>query len=209
MGGDGVTVERMAGDGGFVLLVDLAGVLFDFDDEHRLARLGELFSRPAQAVKELLWDSGFSADADAGKYPTAPEVRAQVRSIMGYSGPDEDLDVAWCSAFTPAQQVIELVGQTAVPRGVFTNNGPLEEEVLTRLYPEVFALFDHLFFCYRLSANKPNPVVYNQVSTDLAVTPAQIRFVDDGEDNVRAAHDAGWTAVVYHTFQDLAALTRL
>jgi hypothetical protein len=99
---------------------------------------------------------------------------------MDYSGPDDDLDVAWCSAFRPVGDVIDLVGQTAVPRGVFTNNGPLEEEVLTRLYPEVFALFDHLFFA--IGCQQTNrPAVYHQISTKLAVAPPQIRFVDDGE----------------------------
>jgi glucose-1-phosphatase len=184
------------------------GVLFDFDDDHRVDRLGELFGRSAQHVKEALWDSGFSADADAGTYPTAAEVRAQVRTIMGYSGSDEDLDIAWCSAFRPAEDVIALVDRTDVPRGVFTNNGPLEEEVLTRLYPDVFALFDRLFFCHRMSANKPDPAVYDEVSAELAVPPAQIRFADDGEDNVDAARRAGWTAVIYRTFEDLSALTR-
>ncbi len=202
------TVEGVSDEGDYVLLVDLGGVLFDFDDEHRVDRLGELFGHSAQQVKEALWDSGFSADADAGIYPTAAEVRAQVRTIMGYTGSDEDLDVAWCSAFKPAEDVVALVGQIAVPRGVFTNNGPLEEEVLTRLYPEVFALFDRLFFCHRMSANKPNPAVYEEVSAELSVPPAQIRFADDGEDNVEAARRAGWTAVAYRTIEDLSALTR-
>jgi putative hydrolase of the HAD superfamily len=196
----------VSGEGSDVLLVDLGGVLFDFDDEHRVNQLGELFGRSAQQVKEALWDSGFSADADAGRYPTAAEVRAQVRSIVGYSGSDEDLDIAWCSAFRPAEDVIALVGTAVIPRGVFTNNGPLEEEVLTRLYPEVFALFEHQFFCHRLVANKPDPPVYEQVSTELGVSPAQIRFADDGEDNVEAARRAGWTAVLYRTVEDLAAM---
>jgi FMN phosphatase YigB (HAD superfamily) len=194
--------------GDYVLLVDLGGVLFDFDDDYRVDRLGELFCRPAQQVKEALWDSGFSADADAGRYPTAATVRAEVRTIMGYSGSDEDLDIAWCSAFRPAEDVIALVDQTDMPRGVFTNNGPLEEEVLTRLYPEVFALFDHLLFCHRMSANKPDPAVNDEVSAELAVPRTKIRFADDGEDNVDAARRAGWMAVVYRTFEDLAALAR-
>ena len=67
-----------------MLLLDLGGVLFGFDDEQRVDRLGEPFGRSAQQVKEALWDTGFSADADAGRYPTAAEVRAQVRfSVIG------------------------------------------------------------------------------------------------------------------------------
>jgi hypothetical protein len=43
-----------------------------------------------------------------------------------YAGSDDDLDQAWCSAFRPATDVVELVAQTPAIRAVFTNNGPLE-----------------------------------------------------------------------------------
>jgi hypothetical protein len=42
--------------------------------------------------------------------------------------------------------------------------------VLTRQHPEVFALFDHSFFGHRMSADKPNPTAYQQISTE--VVPA-------------------------------------
>jgi hypothetical protein len=93
------------------------------------------------------------------------------------------------------------------PRGVFTNNGPLEEEVLTRLYPDVFGPFEHLFFCWRLTANKPDPDVYRQVTDLLTVSPGQIGFADDSADNVEAALACGWHAVRYRSPGDLGALT--
>ncbi|MBV9090299.1 MAG: HAD-IA family hydrolase [Mycobacteriaceae bacterium] len=189
-----------------MLLVDLGGVLFDFDHEHRLGQLGRLFGASPAQVESALWDSGVSGDADAGKYPTAADVRAEVRRITGYAGSDDDLDQAWCSAFRPATEVVELVAQAPVVRAVFTNNGPLEEEVLTRVYPHEFDAFNRLFFCHRLVANKPDPRVYRQVTQLLGVRPARIRFVDDGEDNVDAARRAGWTARVYRDINDLRAL---
>ena len=168
--------------------------------------LGDLFGKPPEQVKSLLWDSGFSADCDAGKYPTAADVRAEVRKLTGYSGTDDDLDTAWCSAFHPAAEVVEAIAKANAVAGVFTNNGPLEEEVLTRLHPGAFAPFAHLFFCPRLVANKPDLAVYEQVSTMLALPAQQIRFVDDGTDNVEAARQAGWTAVQYHNVADLEPL---
>jgi putative hydrolase of the HAD superfamily len=83
----------------------------------------------------------------------------------------------------------------------------LEEEVLTRLYPDAFQPFEHLFFCWRLTANKPDPAVYRQVAGLLAVPPGQISFADDSADNVQAALACGWTAVCYRSSGDLSALT--
>ena len=135
-----------------LLLVDLGGVLFRFDHEHRLNVLGQCqcLGLPPRRVDELLWQSGFSASCDAGRYRDAAAVRAQVRRITGYAGPDEDLDAAWCSAFHPDPEVTGLLARhPGSRRGVFTNNGPLEQDVLTRLYPDVLGSFGHLFFCWR------------------------------------------------------------
>jgi hypothetical protein len=64
------------GDRAQMLLVDLGGVLFSFDHEYRLTVLGECLGLPPSRVDELLWQSGFSADCDAGRYRDAAAIRA-------------------------------------------------------------------------------------------------------------------------------------
>jgi FMN phosphatase YigB (HAD superfamily) len=191
-----------------VLLVDLGGVLFQFDHKHRLNVLGDCLGLPPTHVDALLWQSGFSADCDAGRYLDAPAVRAEIRHITGYDGSDEALDSAWCSAFRPDQEVLDLLTEreTPIAIGIFTNNGPLEEEVLLRLHPQTFEPFQHSFFCHRLSANKPDEAVYREVSGLLAQSAGEIQFVDDSSDNVEAARRCGWIAVEYHSPTDIAEL---
>jgi FMN phosphatase YigB (HAD superfamily) len=191
-----------------VLLLDLGGVLFKFDHQHRLSVLGDCLGLSPAHVHALLWQSGFSADCDAGRYPDSSAVRAEIRHITGYDGGDEDLDSAWCSAFSPDQDVLDIVTkhETSIGLGIFTSNGPLEEEALVRLHPQAFEPFQHQFFGYRLSANKPDEAAYREV-TDLLAKPAdEIRFVDDSADNVAAARRCGWTAVEYHSPADITEL---
>ena len=45
----------MDGEHAQVLLVDLGGVLFTFDHEHRLNMLGDCLGLPPSRVDELLW----------------------------------------------------------------------------------------------------------------------------------------------------------
>lgn len=194
------------GNGQPVLLIDLGGVLFTFDHQHRLKMLGSCLGLAPGEADALLWRSGFSADCDAGRYPSAAAARAEIRRRTGYTGPGQDLDAAWCSAFRPDQDVLAMLASHRGQRGVFTNNGPLEEEVLTRLYPEAFEPFTHVLFCWRLAANKPDPAIYHQVTDLLAVPPAQISFTDDNADNVQAARQCGWNAVHYRSPADLAGL---
>jgi glucose-1-phosphatase len=124
------------GDRTQVLLVDLGGVLFSFDHQHRLSVLGQCLGLPPGRVDELLWQSGFSAGCDAGRHRDAAAVRAQIRRITGDAGPDERLDAAWCSAFCPDPDVIGLPARRpGGRRGVFTSNGPLDEEDLDQAVP--------------------------------------------------------------------------
>lgn len=81
----------------------------------------------------------------------------------------------------------EPAGQAPREAGSAHQQRPLEEHVLTRLYPHVSEPFTHLLFCYRLAANKPDPVFYHQVAALLAAPPALISFADDSTDNVDAA----------------------
>ncbi|MFE9708339.1 HAD family hydrolase [Streptomyces sp. NPDC005930] len=178
------------------LVVDLGGVLFPFDHAHRLQRLADVFALPADRIDVLLWRSGFSDDCDAGKYPHTAEIRDHIRAATGFTGRDDDLDAAWCSAFSPDHAVREVLERHrgSRPLALFTNNGPLEQEALLRMYPSMFDCFDHLLFSHRLGHRKPALTAFDAAAKQLGARPADILFVDDSAANIDAAHTAGWTA---------------
>lgn len=191
-----------------VVLLDLGGVLFTFDHGRRLEVLSADTGLSPARLDALLWQSGFSAACDAGRYPDAATVRAEIRRITGYSGTDAALDAAWCSAFRLDSAVLDALrtDRDNWRYGVFTNNGPLEEATLTRLYPSAFAALPHHFFCHRLVATKPDPAVFRQVLGLLDVTPDRVVLVDDDVRNVEAARACGWRAVRYRSPDDVAAI---
>lgn len=186
------------------LILDLGGVLFQFDKARRLQHLADTFALPADRIEELLWRSGFSADCDAGKYPHPATIRDHIRAATGFTGSDGHLDAAWCSAFVPDHAVRRTLNRhRGAPMALFTNNGPLEEEALLRLYPTMFDGFEHLLFSHRLGHRKPAPAAFDAASQRLGVAPADIVFIDDSPANIDAARVAGWTAV---HFQDTKTL---
>ncbi len=189
------------------LVVDLGGVVCHFDHARRLDLLARASALDPAQVHALLWLSGFSADCDQGRYDGATPVRSRIRTILGFAGSDDDIDEAWCAAFVPNPAVIDLLDRYRGdrPLALFTNNGPLEEQALTRLYPEVFARFDHLFFSYRLRRRKPDPAAFTAVAGQLGASSEEIVFVDDSPVNLAAAAAAGWRCVPYH---DVAQLRR-
>jgi putative hydrolase of the HAD superfamily len=187
------------------LVVDLGGVLCDFEHGRRLDRLAQICDLTAEQIDARVWGSGFSADCDRGRYGSAAEVRARIRAMLAVRGGDDELDDAWCSAFAPNPAVIDVLDRRRDDRVLvlFTNNGPLEEEALTRRHPEVFARFDRLFFSHRLRCRKPSPDAFAAVADRLGAPGREIAFVDDSEANVAAARGAGWHALRFHNAAQL------
>jgi FMN phosphatase YigB (HAD superfamily) len=183
------------------LVVDLGGVLFHFDHAHRLERMADAFALRADRLDALLWGSGFSADCDSGKYPHAAEIRGRIRAATGFTGSDDDLDAAWCSAFRPDHAVRETLERHrgSRPLALFTNNGPLEQEALLRLYPTMFYGFDHLLFSHRLGHRKPTLAAFDAAAKQLGAYPDDILFIDDSATNTDAARAAGWTALHFQS----------
>ena len=51
--------------------------------------------------------------------------------------------------------------------------------------------------------NKKDPKAYEYIAEDIGLTPDEISFVDDSEDNVKAAKAAGCSAINYKELDDL------
>ncbi len=80
--------------------------------------------------------------------------------------------------------------------GILSNIGDaMEEGVRSRC--EWLGGFDHHTFSHRLRLAKPDLEIYRHAAKGLGVAPAEILFVDDRADNVRAAQAAGMQAIQY------------
>ncbi|MFI0898507.1 HAD family hydrolase [Streptomyces sp. NPDC020983] len=192
------------------LVLDLGGVLFHFDHPHRLQRMADTFALPADRLDELLWRSGFGADCDTGTYPYTADIRDRIRAATGFTGSDDDLDTAWCSAFRPDHAFRQMLERHRGSRqlALFTNNGPLEQEVLLRLYPLMFDCFDHLLFSHRLGHRKPALPAFDAAAKQLGARPEDILFIDDSVTNTDAARAAGWTALHFQGRETLEQALR-
>lgn len=60
-----------------------------------------------------------------------------------------------------------------------------------------FDYFDHVFNSYYLGKGKRDPGLFYDIAEQLALSPAEILFVDDIEGNVKRAQAAGWQAIRY------------
>ena len=57
--------------------------------------------------------------------------------------------------------------------------------------------FDHHTFSHALGTAKPDPVIYGHAAEGMGLSPGEILFVDDREDNIAAARAFGMHAIQY------------
>jgi len=63
--------------------------------------------------------------------------------------------------------------------------------------------FDHQIFSCELRAIKPDPVIYRHSLSLLNTAPSETIFVDDREENIRGARDAGIHGMVFESVAQL------
>lgn len=80
--------------------------------------------------------------------------------------------------------------------GLLSNNYPVVSDHLRR--DPRFARFDALVFSNELRQKKPHPDAFAALEEAMGVPAAQTAFVDDVQENIDAARQAGFHGLLYH-----------
>jgi putative hydrolase of the HAD superfamily len=174
------------------------GVLCAYDLRVRLDILAGHAATSRAAVHAAIWGSGFEADADAGRYPSAAAYLEAFAQRLGAPLTRAEWVAARKAAMTPKPAMLSLVQSLAAARPVamLTNNGPATEDAFAELFPEAAALFgERAFFSWRFATKKPDAAIYHALASRLSVGASACVFIDDKTRNVEGARTAGMRAV--------------
>lgn len=112
---------------------------------------------------------------------------------------------SWRAVDPRMLDLLDVLARSGMSLGLLSNIPPeLADEFLRR--HAWLSRFDVLGFSCRIGLVKPEPAAFEWCIKALGVEPAEILFVDDREENVRAARACGMQA---HLFTDPATLARL
>ena len=187
------------------VIFDMDDVLCRYDFDARLARMAEMTGVDADTINRVIFEEGFDERADAGDY-TAESYHQEFCRRIGASLSVEQWVEARASSMQPDPEVLDMARRVKRDAGVamLTNNGPLLEQHIHRVFPEVIEIFgEHAFFSCGFGTCKPDPRVFERVTKRLGVEPAETLFIDDTEEYVKGAIEAGLKT---HRFQSAAAL---
>lgn len=179
-----------------LLLLDVDGVLLDYQRSVRVRHLAHGLCVDSAQVQQVLFESGLETRYDSGVTDTAAYLRALSEGLQA-----EVSETLWIqarlAASRPRADVLQRI--VAVPAsvriGVLTNNGPLMVEVLRALLPTLCQrVGDGLLCSGALGGRKPDPALYQRALQRLQATPSRTLFIDDLFTNVRGARQAGLQA---------------
>jgi putative hydrolase of the HAD superfamily len=186
------------------VLFDLGDTAYRFRPERRLAALAAASPLPPAEITARIWDSGFDAECDRGRY-TSAEIVDQISTWLDLRLSAKELRAIWVLAWEPNEAVL-AVAEALAPRvrvGMLSNNGPLLYDALPTHIPVILARFDPCFFSCDLGAAKPDPAIYATVQERLAAPPDRLLLIDDSAGAVAGARAAGWQAIHYTGQPDL------
>lgn len=176
-----------------VVFFDLGKVLFDFDFDRFFRRvMGE---EPPD--EQLIAGIGALANRyESGLIESGPFIGDLAKFFPGTS-PEETL-AAWQDIFTPIEPHIEslrmLRERGEVRLGVISNTNEIHFDYLAATWP-IFDGFDYLALSFREKALKPEPEIYQAALRGIDARAGDCLFLDDREENVRAAVEIGLHAV--------------
>ena len=195
--------------------MNLRAVLFDF---------GMVLSTSpvASAHETLLEISALQADIfdrhywahrhayDEGKF-TGESYWQQVASDAGINLCDQQIrdliaaDISmWSGINAPMLEWARSVGNAGLRTGILSNIGFELATAMENNFPWV-AEFKYTIWSCREAIAKPDPEIFRRAQEKLQVVPQEILFIDDREENIRAAREFGFLGIL---FKDVDQLKR-
>ena len=182
------------------VVFDLGKVLVDFD--YRIA--AERIAARSEVTPHQLW--GFLDQSPLlHRYETGlittQQIFDEVQAFTRFQGDLEEFGRLFGDIFTPVPRMIELhaaVRAKGLPTCIFSNTNELAVAQIRRAF-SFFANFDGYVYSYEHGVMKPQPRLYEVVEETLGGRGAEILYLDDRPENVRAGAARGWQTVLHET----------
>lgn len=188
-----------------VIVSDLGQVILPFDIERAWQAILPRCTRDEAEVRATLPRAVIESGLGVGR-ASAAEFHARLSECCGLEMPLDEFCAAWSDMFWVDEAVVGMIAASPVrQRVLLSNTNPIHWDWIARTYPEVLRPFDRLIVSHECRLEKPDPEIYRLVARRTGFPLAAHLFIDDLEENVRAARAAGMDGIV-HT--DAEALRR-
>ncbi len=193
------------------LLFDIGGVLVDFDFSRAIAAWSAYSRLPREELqRRFCVNDDIYARHERGEIPSAEYFR-HVAGLLELSATPEQIEAGWNTIFQgeiAATCALVKDARQRFPCYAFTNTNASHMACWTRLYPQVFEMFDQVFASCQIGVRKPEPAAFRYICEATGVPAASFVFFDDLLENVHTAQHVGLRGVHVRSPADVAAALR-
>ncbi len=181
------------------LYFDLGNVLLDFDHRRACSQM----SAVSGASVERIWETVFGSDLEHQYERGDITCQGFFEEFCADTGSECDfveLREAASRIFEAkplVEQLVMQLRQAGHELGILSNTNPAHWDHVRAEYPIVTRAFGIHALSYELRAMKPEPSIYAAAARLVNCSASEIFFVDDRPENVAAACQAGWDAVLF------------
>ena len=116
----------------------------------------------------------------------------------------EDYEIGWNRIFLDyvenvEQVILQLKGKYTL--AILSNTNLTHQKYWSKKYHSVLQHFDRCFLSNEMGLIKPDPKIYQAVSDKLNIPFEEMIFIDDKEENIKAAEHLGITGILIKTPQ--------
>lgn len=185
---------------------DLGNVLLNFDHEIACRQMAECAGISQQQVREIVFESDLEWRYERGDVTTRQFYDEFCR--QSHTQPDfEALKHAAASIFelnSSIEPVVTALKRAGHRLGILSNTNETHWEYISDgRFAVVSEPFEIYALSYEMRAMKPEATIYPAAAEMAGHQPEEIFFVDDRQENVAAACQAGFDAVQYVTTESL------
>jgi putative hydrolase of the HAD superfamily len=188
-----------------IVLFDLFGVIAKQQRPAALAHMAAACDTPTDTFTKAYWN--LRPPYDAGQQSAAEYWTAVLRLLSRPADPAtiEKLRLTDIDSWSRVDRRMVAFTQSLRSRAtvaVLSNIPADHADAFLAANPWMRNL-DHLAFSGKIKAAKPDPAAFQHCITALNAEPTDFLFIDDREENVRAAHANGMAGHVFTGFGDL------
>ena len=188
-------------------MFDLGRVLVDFDMAGCEAHLTSHSTLEHDDLMRVLWDTGWARRYERGEV-SADEFFRFLEREAGLSMEYDAFMKCWTEVFDPVPILPDYVLPALAkvyPMTIVSNTNEAHADYVRENY-DVLSFFDNHVFSYQVGALKPDRKMFDRAIELAGCPPANLMFVDDRQENIKAAGELGLNT---HWFRSVSGLLEL
>ena len=189
------------------VISDMGNVVLFFDHMIFIRKIAEYTPySPSEVLSILEENISLIKNFSRGKLEPDGYVEEMIR-LLDAEVEEEKFITFYREIFSVNRNVLETLKKTKAsslsPQLVLlSNTDSLHFEYIREAFPEIF-IFDEYVLSYETGSLKPETEIYKNALKQAGISPEEAVFIDDLEENVKAADKLGMKGILYRKGMDL------